>query len=479
MHGSFFTERDVETFRSSPRHEKDMQRRRTHQRLPRQTLRAEKPSTQQYEEHRNIPYYDGSREGDEEIVCVSRCSLDVRWRKRDSDDETKGNAWTGRLRKRKRNSRQHLLPVVMYVHGGSWRVGHRRAWLFSGRHERLSESYHVAMVSVGYRRSRMAWWVFYGIYPLVVFFLFLGMFSPLLLSKFWSTPSYLNLEVPYESETIVAMFAAFGASAYYLFWGLYPTHGSNFSSQCERGGGVTYRECAIDVARAVRWVVDHASEYDFDVDRIYLVGHSAGAHLVSLVATDRTFLKRMDLSTQVIAGVAALAGPYSVETLLREVSIPFRYVVWFMIVRSAFGTDRTKWDVGNPSTHLSRDQNDEKMRRRGQVWVVLHGEHDMPMFEVQMNELVRALKTYRPRFRVQSAVVRGKGHGTMVRTRFCSRLCARRFSLSLIHVRMPAQQIFRSHTSATTEPGKTRCRRYLCPRLVLQRGKGTKGLRWL
>jgi acetyl esterase/lipase len=49
---------------------------------------------------------------------------------------------------------------------------------------------------------------------------------------------------------------------------------------------VTYREQAGDIAQAIRWVKDHAQEHGGDPGRIFLMGHSAGAHLAALVGTD-------------------------------------------------------------------------------------------------------------------------------------------------------------------------------------------------
>ncbi|WP_175517573.1 alpha/beta hydrolase [Planctomicrobium piriforme] len=41
--------------------------------------------------------------------------------------------------------------------------------------------------------------------------------------------------------------------------------------------------CAEDVETAIRWVKAHASEYKVDINRIVLIGESAGGHLVSYV----------------------------------------------------------------------------------------------------------------------------------------------------------------------------------------------------
>ena len=40
-----------------------------------------------------------------------------------------------------------------------------------------------------------------------------------------------------------------------------------------------------DVAKAIRWVHDHAAEHGGNPQAIYVMGHSAGAHLVALVAS--------------------------------------------------------------------------------------------------------------------------------------------------------------------------------------------------
>ena len=47
-----------------------------------------------------------------------------------------------------------------------------------------------------------------------------------------------------------------------------------------------FRTMARDVARAVRFVHDRADELGVDPMRIFLCGHSAGAHLSALVALD-------------------------------------------------------------------------------------------------------------------------------------------------------------------------------------------------
>jgi acetyl esterase/lipase len=48
-----------------------------------------------------------------------------------------------------------------------------------------------------------------------------------------------------------------------------------------------------DVARAVAWVVRHASEFGARADRVFLTGHSAGGHLIALAGRDHSSLRHL------------------------------------------------------------------------------------------------------------------------------------------------------------------------------------------
>ena len=65
---------------------------------------------------------------------------------------------------------------------------------------------------------------------------------------------------------------------------------------------VTVKEMTGDIAKAVRWVHDHAKEYGGDPKSIFVMGHSSGAHLGALVCTDDRYLKAEGLSLSVIKG---------------------------------------------------------------------------------------------------------------------------------------------------------------------------------
>ncbi len=74
-----------------------------------------------------------------------------------------------------------------------------------------------------------------------------------------------------------------------------------------------------DVLCAIRWVHAHASEYNVDPNRIYLIGQSAGGHMVSLVATlGEGPYKRVggwDTDREDVRAVISVAGAYDLNTL--------------------------------------------------------------------------------------------------------------------------------------------------------------------
>ncbi|WP_347557149.1 alpha/beta hydrolase [Robbsia sp. KACC 23696] len=65
-----------------------------------------------------------------------------------------------------------------------------------------------------------------------------------------------------------------------------------------------------DAAAAVAWARAHAADYGADPRRLFLVGHSAGAQIVALLATDNRYLHAQGLDKSMIAGLVGLAGPY-------------------------------------------------------------------------------------------------------------------------------------------------------------------------
>ncbi len=70
-----------------------------------------------------------------------------------------------------------------------------------------------------------------------------------------------------------------------------------------------------DGALAFKWVHDRADELGGRDLPIFVMGHSAGAHISALMALDPSYLKAHGLSPDAIKGVIGLAGPYALNPL--------------------------------------------------------------------------------------------------------------------------------------------------------------------
>jgi acetyl esterase/lipase len=65
-----------------------------------------------------------------------------------------------------------------------------------------------------------------------------------------------------------------------------------------------------DAAKAVAWTFDHASQFGGDTSRLFLMGHSAGAHIAAMTALDDRYLEAHGKSPRQLAGWIGLSGPY-------------------------------------------------------------------------------------------------------------------------------------------------------------------------
>jgi acetyl esterase/lipase len=71
---------------------------------------------------------------------------------------------------------------------------------------------------------------------------------------------------------------------------------------------VLFPEIINDSKQIVEWVKTHIKDYQGDSDRIFLMGHSAGAHLAAMLTLNENYLEPE--TYQAIKGFIGLAGPY-------------------------------------------------------------------------------------------------------------------------------------------------------------------------
>jgi len=75
---------------------------------------------------------------------------------------------------------------------------------------------------------------------------------------------------------------------------------------------VQHPEHIKDVARAFAWTSKNIARYGGRPDQVFVCGHSAGGHLVALLATDERYLKAEGLTRSAIKGAIPISGVYDV-----------------------------------------------------------------------------------------------------------------------------------------------------------------------
>lgn len=111
----------------------------------------------------------------------------------------------------------------------------------------------------------------------------------------------------------------------------------------------TVEDQAADVAASIAWFRTNAAQLGIDPDRIVIVGHSAGAHLVSLVGTDPAYFAAEGMRPDDIRGVIALDGAaYWVADQMGE-----NARLMGDTYTQAFGTDPARQDRLSPTLHAA------------------------------------------------------------------------------------------------------------------------------
>lgn len=156
---------------------------------------------------------------------------------------------------------------------------------------------------------------------------------------------------------------------------------------------------ATDVARAVAWLATHAEEYGGRADRLYLSGHSAGGHLVSLLLFDRRYLEAEGVDPDTLAGVIPLSGIFDLTQPIDDVpdgGFP-------RFIHPPFGEARAALEAASPVTHLQPT--------KVPIFVILAGED----YSAMKRQSAAFVETLRGRgIAVAFDTVVGRGHFELV-----------------------------------------------------------------
>lgn len=111
-----------------------------------------------------------------------------------------------------------------------------------------------------------------------------------------------------------------------------------------------------DVAESVAWVHNNIEKYGGDKKKIFVMGHSAGAHLAALIATDDRKLKAHKKDLSVIKGVILLDGAgYDVPEQMGNMGILMANLR--TMYKDAFTDDPALQKDASPYYHISTGKN--------------------------------------------------------------------------------------------------------------------------
>lgn len=124
-----------------------------------------------------------------------------------------------------------------------------------------------------------------------------------------------------------------------------------------------------DCAKAVRWVYEHASLWHGDRSRIFVGGHSAGGHLMSLLALQPDLLQARALPRGVIKGCVAVSTPFGMRP--SDTVIPSEVLE---LSRQALFRDPNDAADASPVAHVSS---------HAPKFLITIGQNDFPFIKEQ------------------------------------------------------------------------------------------------
>ena len=109
--------------------------------------------------------------------------------------------------------------------------------------------------------------------------------------------------------------------------------------------GVSHPAHVEDAAHAVAWARTHAAEHGGDPGKLFVIGHSAGAYLAALLATDPKYLAAYQMSAKDLKGLVPVSAFFYVD---RQGVAPDR-------PKDVWGADPAAWKAASPAAYLRKD----------------------------------------------------------------------------------------------------------------------------
>jgi acetyl esterase/lipase len=137
-----------------------------------------------------------------------------------------------------------------------------------------------------------------------------------------------------------------------------------------------------DVAAGLAWVKKHIATKGGDPKQVFVMGHSSGAHLSLLLATDAQYLAKYQLSPSDIAGAIGLSSPVDLEP--RNDKKGFGDTLMAGRGAEVFSRDASVMKNASPIQHVNKEM---------PPTLLVVGERDFPMLEGDAKTFVEKVKS--------------------------------------------------------------------------------------
>jgi acetyl esterase/lipase len=202
-------------------------------------------------------------------------------------------------------------PMVLVVHGGAWGMGSRAQSNLHQICKTMCRRSNVIVASVGYR-----------------------------LCRFQSTPLYLLVASILLLALLIAWFYPGLSASHRVGWMaiallciimLAILFYVKLTRETNRHPTAVH-----DLGDAIRWVGENSEHLHIDPKQIILMGHSAGAHLLTTLVTSPVYWGRTQMEISCIRGLVAISGLFSAYYMKQD-------AVFQSLASFVFSSDESTW----------------------------------------------------------------------------------------------------------------------------------------
>ena len=161
----------------------------------------------------------------------------------------------------------------------------------------------------------------------------------------------------------------------------------------------TYKEMALASAQAVKWVKDSIATYGGNPNRIFIMGHSAGAHLAELINADPQYFEAFGIANPIKGVILNDAFGLDMDEYLTKAEKDDYYTDFIR----TFSKEAKNWQLASPLFYVANVNNPH---------LIFYGTKTYPAIQIQSKRMNKELESLN--IPVQLEIIEGKKHVAMI-----------------------------------------------------------------